>query len=620
MRLYQTMRGVEADVFVHAGDTIYADNPLKPEVTLDDGRVWKNLVTPEKSKVAETLDEFRGNHRYNLLDEHVRAFNASLSQFAIWDDHEVLNNWYPSEILGADMPYTERRVAVLAARAKRAFLEYTPIRIDPRDPDRVYRAVRVGPLAEIFGFDMRSYRGANSPNVEPTRSPASAILGRAQIEWLERRLLASTATWKVIASDMPLGLVVPDGKVYEAVANRDDGPPLGRELEIADLLRFIRDRGIRNVVFITGDVHYCAAHHYDPSRAGFTDFHPFWEFVAGPAHAGTFGAVPLDRTFGPEVRFIGVPEGHEAESAAERRLAVLRHAAHRSGDAGADGEPAQPRRRDAVQRRPGAGERAARLAARVNTDGTGKLNTMSCCCRLRRREDQVRREAVMRVVKGLVVAGVIAGVMSVAAGAQEQQDADKKVAGGGVTAKGWQGKADPGNKQGLTVNDSKFASEGSGYRVTTGPAGVYWNPANVGKGDFTVKATFKEPKQTYNHPHPFGVFIGGTQLDTDTPSMIYCVAYRDGNYTVRQFTAGKASQVVRRTVHEKVAKAAGQDAEVTQEVAFTVKGDKAECSINGAVVWSGSTADVGGASFDGQTGIRVSHNSDAIVSSFALSK
>jgi hypothetical protein len=181
----------------------------------------------------------------------------------------------------------------------------------------------------------------------------------------------------------------------------------------------------------------------------------------------------------------------------------------------------------------------------------------------------------MRVVKGLVVAGIIAGVMSVAAGAQEQQDADKKVAGGGVTAKGWQGKADPGNKQGLTVNDSKFASEGSGYRVTTGPAGVYWNPANVGKGDFTVKATFKEPKQTYNHPHPFGVFIGGSQLDTDTPSMIYCVAYRDGNYTVRQFTAGKPGQIVRRTVHEKVAKAASQDAEVTQEVAFSVKGDKA---------------------------------------------
>ena len=118
---------------------------------------------------------------------------------------------------------------------------------------------------------------------------------------------------------MPLGLVVPDGKVYEAVANRDDGPPLGRELEIADLLRFIRDRGIRNVVFITGDVHYCAAHHYDPSRAGFTAFHPFWEFVAGPAHAGTFGAGAARshvRARGPVHRRA---EGHEAEPAAERR-------------------------------------------------------------------------------------------------------------------------------------------------------------------------------------------------------------------------------------------------------------------------------------------------------------
>ena len=90
MRLYQTMQTAGADVFIHTGDTIYADGPLQAEVKLDDGRVWRNLVTPEKSKVAETLDEFRGNHRYNLLDEHVRRFNASVSQFVIWDDHEVL--------------------------------------------------------------------------------------------------------------------------------------------------------------------------------------------------------------------------------------------------------------------------------------------------------------------------------------------------------------------------------------------------------------------------------------------------------------------------------------------------------------------------------------------------
>ena len=156
---------------------------------------------------------------------------------------------------------------------------------------------------------MRSYRGPNSANRQTAPSDESAILGASQVEWLKRRLLASTATWKVIASGMPLGLVVADGPLFEAVANRDDGPPLGRELEIAGLLTFIRDRRIRNVVFITGDVHYCAAHHYDPARAAFTAFHPFWEFVAGPAHAGTFGPGVLDRTFGPEVKFLGIPPG-----------------------------------------------------------------------------------------------------------------------------------------------------------------------------------------------------------------------------------------------------------------------------------------------------------------------
>jgi alkaline phosphatase D len=309
MRLYETMRKAGADVFIHTGDTIYADGPLVAEVKLDDGRVWRNMVTPEKSKVAETLDEFRGNHRYNLLDEHVRRFNASVSQFVIWDDHEVLNNWYPTEVITGESPYTERGVALLAARAKRAFMEYTPIRPDAIDPERIYRASRFGPLVEILGFDMRSYRGPNTTNRQSTLSEESAILGGPQVEWLKRRLRGSTATWKIIASDMPLGLTVIDGPLFEAVANGDQGPPLGRELEIAALLKFIRDQRIRNVVFVTGDVHYCAAHHYDPVRAAFTDFRPFWEFVAGPAHAGTFGPAKLDKTFGPEVRFLGVPAG-----------------------------------------------------------------------------------------------------------------------------------------------------------------------------------------------------------------------------------------------------------------------------------------------------------------------
>ena len=172
MRLYETMRGAGADVFIHTGDTIYADGPLLPEVKLDDGRIWRNLVTPEKSKVAETLDEFRGNHRYNLLDENVRRFNASLSQFAIWDDHEVLNNWYPTEILAADAPHTEHSVALLAARAKRAFRSTR--RCASTDRPRAHLScVPLRTAVEIFGFDMRSYRGPNTTNRQSTRCPRS---------------------------------------------------------------------------------------------------------------------------------------------------------------------------------------------------------------------------------------------------------------------------------------------------------------------------------------------------------------------------------------------------------------------------------------------------------------
>ncbi len=111
---------------------------------------------------------------------------------------------------------------------------------------------------------------------------------------------------------MPLGLIVPDKHGYEAVANADDGPPLGRELEIADLLKFIKDKAIRNVVFITADVHYATAHYYDPAQARFGEFSPFWEFVAGPAHAGTFGPGKLDATFGPQLKFLSIPQGMKA--------------------------------------------------------------------------------------------------------------------------------------------------------------------------------------------------------------------------------------------------------------------------------------------------------------------
>jgi alkaline phosphatase D len=242
------------------------------------------------------------------MDANLRAFYADVPVVAQWDDHETVNNWWPGEVLD-DPRYTqERRVDVLAARARQAWQEYMPI-ADPRAyaagdgfaPARIYRKVPRGPLLDVFCLDMRTFKGENTPNLELERTP---ILGTEQVDWLIREVSRSRATWKVISADMPLGLIVPDGPVnQESVSNRDAGAPLGRELEIAAVLAAFKRNRVSNVVWITADVHYCAAHHYDPSRAAFTDFDPFWEVVAGPIAAGGFGPNDLDPTFGPRVEF-----------------------------------------------------------------------------------------------------------------------------------------------------------------------------------------------------------------------------------------------------------------------------------------------------------------------------
>jgi alkaline phosphatase D len=298
---WETMRTFNPDFLIFSGDTVYADNPLKEEVELPDGSMWKNIVTPEKVKVAETLDEFRGQWKYNLLDHNVRNFNAEVPIIAQWDDHEVTNNWYPGEILEDDR-YVVKDVDTLAARAAQAFHEYMPIGPSREKVGRVYRKISYGPLLDVFVLDMRTFKGPNDANLQTNPNDVE-FMGQAQINWLVNAMKNSRAAWKVVAADMPIGLNVGDGANWEAIANGDDGVQAGREHEIAQLLGRLKRGGVEDVVWLTADVHYCAAHHYHPDRAQFKDFNPFWEFVSGPIHAGTFGPNSKDLTFGIEVDF-----------------------------------------------------------------------------------------------------------------------------------------------------------------------------------------------------------------------------------------------------------------------------------------------------------------------------
>ncbi len=223
--------------------------------------MWKNIVTSAKSKVAETLDEFRSQHLYNYMDRNVQAFNARVPMIAQWDDHEVTNNWYPNEVLASDDRYVVKSTQLLSSRAAHAFHEMMPTRQSLSEPMRIYRKVSYGPLLDIFVIDMRTYRGDNTVNTEAEGTP---FLGADQLAWLKREMINSTATWKVIASDMPIGMMVRDGETNMENGANGDGPVLGREKDIAAVLSFIKSAQIANTVWLTADVHYTAAHHYPP--------------------------------------------------------------------------------------------------------------------------------------------------------------------------------------------------------------------------------------------------------------------------------------------------------------------------------------------------------------------
>ncbi|MGA8210302.1 MAG: alkaline phosphatase D family protein [Nocardioidaceae bacterium] len=236
---YRALHETRPDFFIHCGDTVHADSPTAETVTEPDGQVWRNLVTPEVAKVAESLQELRGRHRCTMLDANVRAMYADVPLLAQWDDHETHDNWHPGQVLTVDR-YTERRIDVLAARARGAWQESMPV------------------------ADRRGHHAGSG-----FASRAAGLAG-------------------------PRGVALPP---HLDVISAD--PPL----ELASVLSDSKRHGVRDVVWVPGDVHHCAAHRYDPARAAVPDLDPSWELVAGPLVAGTFGPNQLDATFGSDVVF-----------------------------------------------------------------------------------------------------------------------------------------------------------------------------------------------------------------------------------------------------------------------------------------------------------------------------
>jgi alkaline phosphatase D len=272
--IFRAMAAERADFFLFVGDTVYADQ-----------RCDRPNVVPGSDFVAVTLAGFRAKHRYNRQDPAAAAFYAATPVFAIWDDHEVRNDF-----AGPEEP--------LMPAGRQAFLEYWPILPPAEEPGRLYRGFRWGRLLEVFILDTRQYR---SPNAEPD-GPGKSMLGAAQRRWLVEGVSASTATWKVVVSSVPLAIST--GRAFRDSwsSARLDGTPeeggTGFAVERDAILRAFRSRGVKNLIVLAADVHHAELIRHHP----WPDF-SFHEFIAGPLAASQGWPRTLDRSLNPRSLF-----------------------------------------------------------------------------------------------------------------------------------------------------------------------------------------------------------------------------------------------------------------------------------------------------------------------------
>lgn len=272
--IFRAMASLKPDLFLFVGDTTYADH-----------RCGGPDRIPGYDFVATTLEEYREKHRYNRADPHVQAFFRTASVYAIWDDHEVQNNFAGS---------TEPLMPV----GRQAFVDYWPILPPDEEPGRLYRKLRWGKLLEIFILDTRQYRSDNGQ----LDGPEKTMLGPIQRRWLTEGVAGSDAVWKVVVSSVPLS--VPTGRNARdswsnaTVWGLPEENATGFAMERDALLTMFRRRHVKNLVWITADVHHAEVIRHQP----WSDFF-FHEFIAGPLSASRGRPRPLDRALNPRSLF-----------------------------------------------------------------------------------------------------------------------------------------------------------------------------------------------------------------------------------------------------------------------------------------------------------------------------
>jgi alkaline phosphatase D len=245
--------------FVFCGDTIYGD------------------TTTPAGPPATTIEGYWAKYKENRTDPYFQALLDTVPVVVTWDDHEVTNDFRG--------PHGD--AAELLPIGLQAFHDYWPV---SEGPTRIYRSLRWGREVELFVLDVRQYA---DPLATPD-GPQKTNLGNEQRKWLVQGVLASDATWKVIITSSPLSILrdVTRG-LHDDWANY--------EYELGSLLSAWQRGGVRNLVWLTADVHWAQAIEY-PSFG-------MWEFVGAPIGANPRStALPLSPTFGPISHFLGLNE------------------------------------------------------------------------------------------------------------------------------------------------------------------------------------------------------------------------------------------------------------------------------------------------------------------------
>ncbi len=317
-RIFEKMRSLSPDFYIQNGDMIYADNKC-PKMRLDGASNipgnFSSNADPDVNwnNVSLLHDIYLKHWEYNRDDPNLQAFLSNTSMYSQWDDHEVINDFGGQWSYWNEDNKNRTGYPNLIKEGKDVFFNFMPIERSLEHPHKIYRLFHWGKELDLFLLDARSNRSRN--DVADTLDNNKTMLGKDQLTWLKQNLLNSTATWKIISSDVPMS--VPTGSNASKYGrdgwangiDLDFSSKTGFERELKELMKFIDDNQIRNVVFVTTDVHFPAILKYNTDMNGDGDGVDVYEIISGPLSAFRFG-IPgvsltmLDPTFQPTILYV----------------------------------------------------------------------------------------------------------------------------------------------------------------------------------------------------------------------------------------------------------------------------------------------------------------------------